>query len=65
MAKPRKVEFHPCTECTLARLMQWNNNPIIAECAIDGDRWVAEYGNPHCVHFKLRRDNAHIEHIKI
>lgn len=31
-----------CVKCVHASLMQWNDNPIVAECKFYGERFVAE-----------------------
>jgi hypothetical protein len=50
-----------CRKCKHATLMQWFKNPIIAQCAIHGDRQVAE-SNRICKEFVESFNEAPITH---
>lgn len=63
MAKSGKIEVRPCTECAFSHLMQWNDDPVVAECTIDESRWVAKFGSPACINFKPYKIPPHTEHI--
>lgn len=51
--------------CAYARLMQWGENPVIAECTLDGERWVASAGRSKCGRAKEAGHELPIEHIEI
>lgn len=46
-----------------AKLIQWANDPIIAECNLTGERDVANSPN-NCTSFKNRTIQPEIEHRK-
>lgn len=63
--KVRKPSTGHCERCALARLMQWSNNPIIAECSITKERWVAVAGCPSCSFYKETSMEIPIEHFTV
>ena len=42
-AKTKDTSSVSCTECAYATLMQWGNDPIIADCKAHGCREVASH----------------------
>ena len=59
----KKVVVHKCYDCLKAKLMQWADDPIIAECSQTGEREVANYPNG-CTLFKQNTKEPEIEHYK-
>lgn len=51
MAKKEK-KLVKCKDCKYASLMRWFKNPVIAECAIKHERFVAE-SNALCEDYAL------------
>lgn len=54
-------ELVQCTKCKHATLMQWFNNPIIAQCSVFNDRQVAE-SRRVCKEFSLDYNQKDIKH---
>ncbi len=54
-------EFVTCMQCQHATLMQWFENPIVAQCAKKGDRQVAQ-SNRICKEFRQSTAEANIQH---
>lgn len=63
---PRKQpsqSHHRCHDCASARLIQWADDPIIAECIVNGLRLVASTVTT-CQDFKPRHGEPQVEHRK-
>lgn len=60
MAQVRMVK---CIDCKHGRYMQWMKNPIICQCDMLDDRFVAE-ARRICTHFDKapQRENIEIQH---
>lgn len=61
MAKQKQL--HRCYDCLKAHLIQWADDPIIAECSLTGERDVANSLNS-CTSFKQGPKDQEIEHRK-
>ncbi|MGM9674690.1 MAG: hypothetical protein ACI3X9_04390 [Bacteroidaceae bacterium] len=59
--KTNQDPFVSCMECRWATLMQWYENPVVAQCAVKGDRQVAA-SRRICKEYKKRADKPQIQH---
>lgn len=65
MAKKTNTKPSVCYDCANARLMQHLSDPVIAECKLTGERYVASAGGYCGKNFKQVQENyvRHIENI--
>ena len=63
MGKKQKSEPHPHSQCKHSKLIQYSNDPVIAECDIDSECHVAST-LVTCPFFKQCSEKKEIEHRK-
>lgn len=61
MAKKANTEPHKHKDCQLADLMQWGDDPLIAQCQVNGEKHVASTVVA-CPLFKPRQTEPTVEH---
>ena len=59
--RPEQDSFVTCMTCKWATLMQWFENPVVAQCTAKGDRQVAA-SRRICKEYKKRQDAPQIQH---
>lgn len=60
MGRKKELQFRICYDCANAHLMQWADDPVVAECGVNHERQVASTLLP-CFNFKNRLGEPIIE----
>lgn len=63
MEHNKKTTHHRCHDCANAQLIRWADDPLIAQCRINGLRLVASTVTT-CQDFKQRTAEPQVEHRK-
>lgn len=61
MSKRKILTFHSHRDCAKAKLIQYSDDPLIAECTINKERHVASTLTP-CQYFQPRTRAPEIEY---
>lgn len=60
MGKKKEISYNKCYDCSNAILMQYSDDPIVAECKVNHERQVASTLLP-CPHFINRLRDAVVD----